>query len=243
MRITIRRTVNGSLLPFTIEDADDKLRWRSLLPGASTWDRAAHALRLLQSDGAGATSLVPLALPASWLVDSRASSRTMQRWLGRPSLDAWSAILEAIDQETTPEDWLALPPPRRAAVVDAVAALVDGPLDGPPISPEDGSSLAAVTKALALLRPRLVPLMDDAALAFALELVPPPLTSERPVAPPSAFGPMLDWFSRQVIACESDLLAIASRHELAVLDAAQVLDRLLWMESWGNRLRARMLLF
>lgn len=238
--VTIRRTVNGSSLPFTIERVDDKLRWRASLPGASAWDRAAQSLRLLQAEGAGAMDLLALSLPASWLVDSKASSRTMHRWLSRSYLEPWSVIFDVIGRRTLPEDWLVAPTARREAVAEAVATLVHGAPDGPPLAADDGASLAAVTKTLALLRPQTVPMMDDAALAFALELVPMPATPGRPTAKASAFVPMMDWFARQVAACEPELYTIAARHELSILDAAQVLDRLVWMESWGNRLRARL---
>jgi hypothetical protein len=79
--------------------------------------------------------------------------------------------------------------------------------------------------------------MDDAALWFALELVPEPETADRPAARPGAFIPMLDWFAEQVTAAERPLMELAARHVLAVLDAAQTFDRLLWMASWGRRLR------
>ncbi|HSO35704.1 MAG TPA: hypothetical protein VLT33_24415, partial [Labilithrix sp.] len=217
--IALTRTMNGAPAAWTVDDAEAKLQWRAALPGASTYDRAASTLRALQASGADAFDLLPLALPASWMVNAKASSRAMQRWLSPGREDAWRVLLEAIGADLSPEDWLALPAADRAGCTHAVQALASG---------NDGESLAAVTKVLALLRPQIVPLMDDAALWFALELVPEPDTAERPSAPPSAFVPMLDWFAEQVISGEQPLIALASRHELATLDAAQTLDRLLW---------------
>lgn len=227
--LAITRTIHGATCTHTIEDADAKLLWRSSLPGASTYDRAAHTLRALQAQGAIAVDLLPLALPASWMVNAKATSHAMQRWLARPALDAWAALLEGLGFGLSPAEWLALPASEREAVARAVAELATGP---------NGASLAAVSKVLALLRPQLVPLMDDAALWFALELVPEPTTADAPSAPASAFVPMLDWFCTQVVAAESELIACAVRHDRAVLDAAQTLDRLVWIESWGYRLRA-----
>jgi hypothetical protein len=229
-RLIVSRTIGGAITPFAIEDAEAKLRWRAGLPGASVWDRAAHSLRTLQIDDADPVELLSLALPASWMVSSQATSRAMQRWLSPPMREAWRVVLTELDFAMAPEEWLACTPARREAVVGAITALVQG-------GEGDGASLAAVSKVLALLRPQLVPLMDDAALWFALELVPEPERADRPVAPPRAFAPMLDWFCEQVIACEAPLVALATRHDLAVLDAAQTLDRLLWVESWGDRLR------
>ena len=226
--LAITRTVNGAPCAMTIEDVDAKLRWRHGLPGASTYDRAAHALRALQAQGAAAIDLLPLALPASWMVNAKATSHAMQGWLTRPSLEAWAVILDGIGFTLGPAEWLAVAPAERAEIARAVTALAHG---------EHGATLAAVTKVLALLRPQIVPLMDDAALWFSLDLVPEPKTADAPAAPPSAFAPMLDWFAEQIIASEKELIAAAVRHGGAVLDAAQVLDRVLWIESWGHRLR------
>ena len=227
--IAVTRVMNGVSARWTIDDAEDKLRWRAALAGASTYDRAANTLRVLQATGVEAVHLLPLALPASWMVNAKATSRAMQRWLSPSRADAWLALLDAISADLSPEGWLALPAADREGCARAVEQLATG---------DHGESLAAVTKVLALLRPQIVPLMDDAALWFALERVPEPATADKPSAPPSAFVPMLDWFADQVIACEAPLMALAARHDLAVLDAAQTLDRLLWMESWGTRLRS-----
>jgi hypothetical protein len=230
MTIVVTRTMNGVPTAWTIDDAEEKLRWRASLAGASTYDRAAHTLRVLQASGVDAFALLPLALPASWMVNARATSRAMQRWLAPSKAAAWEALLDGIGPDLSAEGWLALPGAEREGCTRAVDALATG---------TDGESLAAVTKVLALLRPQIVPLMDDAALWFALELVPEPSTADRPSAKASAFVPMLDWFAQQAIACEAPLMDLAARHDRAVLDVAQTLDRLLWMESWGTKLRAQ----
>jgi hypothetical protein len=228
--LSVARTRAGVRSTWAIAEADDKLRWRGSLPGASCFDRAAHVLRMLQAQGASTVDLVPLAAPASWMVNSKASSVAMQRWTSAAARDAWQTLLDAVAFDLSPAGWLALPARTRSVAADAVAGLATG---------RDGATLAALTKIVALLRPQLVPLMDDAALWFSIECVPEPTSAENPSAPPSAFVPMLDWFAGQVVSQEAELVAIAARHGLAVLDAAQVLDRLIWVESWGHRLRAK----
>jgi hypothetical protein len=222
------RIIDGASCTWTVADPDAKLTWRAALPGASCFDRVAHTLRALQAGGATAIDLLPLALPASWMVNAKASSRAMQRWLAPPAIDVWAALLERLSFNLAPAEWLAMASSDREPVAQAIEALATG---------ADGASLAAVTKVLALLRPQLVPLMDDAALWFALESVPEPSSADVPSAPASMFVPMLDWFAREVVSSEEGLIAIAVRHDRAVLDAAQTLDRLLWIESWGHRLR------
>jgi hypothetical protein len=226
--LSVMRTIGGAPRRTTIDEPEEKLRWRGALPGASTFDRIAHTLRALQAQGADAIELVPLALPASWMVNAKATSRAIQRWLSPSSMRAWATILEGIGFGTSPAEWLGLGSGDRDVIVQAVEVLASG---------DEGASLAAVTKALALLRPQLIPFMDDAALWYALELVPEPDTADAPRAGASAFAPMLDWFASQVGAAEEPLIAIAVGHDLAVLDAAQTLDRLVWVESWGHRLR------
>jgi hypothetical protein len=223
--ITLTRTIGGVANDVRVEAASEKLRWRGGLPGASIYDRAAHVLRSLQSSGASAIDLLPLALPACWLVNARASSRAMQRWLAPPASEAWADLLDLLGFELSLEDWLTAEPELRAAAAANVEKLASG---------YEGSSLVAVTKVLALLRPQLVPLMDDAAIWFSLDLVPEPKTADAPIAAPTAFVPMMDWFAREVARNEDALVAIASRHDMAILDAPQTLDRLLWVVSWGR---------
>lgn len=192
-----------------ISEPDAKLRSRGTLPGAHGYDRAAHVLRVLQAGGADALHLLPLALPSSWLVNAKATSRAFVTWLGPDASDAWRTILDTMHDTLAPEGWLSLDPASRAACGDAAERLA---------SVGQGADLTAVSKVLALLRPQLVPLMDREAMGFAL-------------GGEGSFVAMMDWFTSQVVACENDLVPIAARHDLAVLDAAQVLDRLVWCET------------
>src|SRR4051794_31293566 len=107
--LTITRTIEGEARSVTIDDLDAKLVWRAGLPGASTWDRAAHTLRALQGQGVRAIDLLPLALPASWMVNAKATSHAMQRWLTPSFVDAWSVVLDEISFALSPGEWLALP--------------------------------------------------------------------------------------------------------------------------------------
>lgn len=221
----LERIVDGQRAPWPIEDADGKLDFRATLPGAFGFDQAAHVLRSLQADGARGNDLLPLALPTSWMVNAKATSRTFRAWLNPPARASWQVLLELLPFDASPERWLA--GVDREAIVERVARL----------SAIDGAGLAAVSKVLALLRPQLVPLMDDAAIAFAIGAVPMPDEADRATAGPECFAPMMDWFCTQLLAGEHELVQMAARHRANVLDAAQVLDRLLWMDAWGVRYR------
>lgn len=210
-----------------IPDPAGDLAWRASLPGAFGYDQAAHVLRAVQAQGTPAVELLPVAFPTSWMVNAKATSRTFRAWLTPGPFAAWNALLTSLGESSSQEDWLALGPEPRAVVQAAVTELAS----------VEGASLVAVTKVLALLRPQLVPLMDDAALWFALDAVPEPTTADAPVAAPALFEPMMDWFAEQSLAHEAGLVEVAAAHELAVLDVPQTLDRLLWVASWGHRLR------
>ena len=210
---------------FVVADGEAKLRFRASLPGAFGYDQAAHVLRALQADGVPADVLLPLAMPTSWMVNARASSRAFQRWLTLPALDVFQELLRALPENASPSSWLETGDSERDHVTELVTALVGN----------EGATLTALTKVLALLRPQLVPLMDDAAIWFALDAVPRPTTADAPSGKPSLFVPMLDWFSRSVTDNEDALVSLAAKHDRAVLDAPQTLDRLLWIESWGHR--------
>ena len=204
-----------------IERALEKLALRDALPGANGWDRSAAVFRKLYASGPRDHLLAP-AFPTSWMVNARAQSRVFQRWLAPPLVDHWKTLL----QQTSggPEAWLASTESSRAAVEDAVTALSI-----------DGQGPCAISKTLALLVPETVPLMDDAAIAFLTNAIPMPASADDPKAPASLFVPMLDAFASAVLAAEPELIAIARAHTLVTLDAAQVLDRLLWVDSWGHR--------
>jgi hypothetical protein len=202
----------------SLENAEDKLAFRASLPGAFGFDQAAHVLRVLQSEGVASVDLLPLAFPTSWMVNARATSRAFRKWFG--AIEEWGALLEELGPTMSLEQWNG----EGAERVARLAAM-------------DDAGLAAVSKVLALLRPQLVPLMDDAQLAFALGVVAMPADNNLSVAGPEHFAPMMRWFAERVSAHESELIAIAARHRHAVLDAAQVFDRLLWYEAWGHRHR------
>ena len=224
----LRRTATGTE-PFDIDDPEEKLAYRASLPGASGYDAAVSSLRALPRGGHDELALLPLVLPTSWMVNATATSRTFRAWREPAGQQAFGAILTLLPAGMSLEDWQELPETERVAVVAFVRALAETP----------GGSLAAVTKVLALLRPQLVPLMDDAALAFALGTVERPETADAPKADAAHFAPMLDWLATQHAREARALQALAKSHEPAVLDSVQVLDRLLWVVSWGDSLRGK----
>jgi hypothetical protein len=206
---------------WTIAGAARKLLARGALPGAFGYDLAAEALRRARRAGVPAIELLAPALPASWMVNARASSPVFQRWLGMRA--PWSDLLAIA--AGGPARWLARGAGEREAAAAAVRALAI-----------EGQGVAAISKVLALLAPDTVPLMDDAAIAFALGGIEPPRTADDPRAGPEWFLPMLDWLARETLRAEPALAALARAYPLAPLEPAQVLDRLLWFESWGWRL-------
>ena len=201
-----------------------KLRARGALPGAYGYDLGAHALREARQAGVSAAALLPLAMPGSWMVNARATSRAFRRWLSPPLDATFCELVERLDRAA----WDAQPEDARAAVVELVAALVDG-------AARDGGSLAAVSKVLALVCPTVCPLLDDAAIWYAHDAIDCPDSADAPAAGVEHLLPMLDWFARSVDRGRGPLTLLSSRYALASLDAAQVLDRLVWFESWGYR--------
>lgn len=213
----------SSAFPLPLE----ALSRRGQLPGAFGYDRAAHLFRTLQAEGSDAVDLLPAAFPTSWMVNAKATSRTFVHWtVAEPT---WIELFSILRFDLSTDEWAALPEADRKAVDAAVTTLSGVP----------GATLCAVTKVLALLRPQLVPLMDDAAIAFALGAVPEPTTADAPAAGPEHFLPMMDWFAAEAKRSDAALVELARGHTLAVLDAPQVLDRLLWLASWGHRLFAK----
>lgn len=212
--------------PWEVVDAAEKLAWRSSLPGAFGYDRCAHALRLARARRLPIDELLALALPASWMVNSRAGSPVFQRWLQPEGRAVWSALIGLLAGGVGP--WLGMEPSIRDDVRDLVAALISA-----------GGDLCSVSKVLALMAPEAVPLMDDAALWMLLDAVPRPETADAPTGTAAHVLPMLDAFSRAVLTHEDELVALARAHTAAVLDAPQVLDRLIWFESWGWRHTAK----
>lgn len=208
---------------WTVYVPHDKLAVRAALPGAFGFDQAVHAVRVARARGVAPEDLVSLAMPTSWMVNNKAPSTVFQRWLKAPLADVWGALIELLScgYERFPE----LDATSREAITAGVRALSI-----------DGQGAAAVSKVLAIVCPETVPLMDDAALWFALGAPAAPTTADAPTADAASVVPMLDWFSREVTAHTADLIDLARGHGAAVLDAPQVLDRLLWMESWGWRI-------
>lgn len=200
----------------SLERAEEQLAFRASLPGAFGFDQAAHVLRVLQSEGVGSADLLPLAFPTSWMVNARATSRAFRKWFG--AIDVWTELLDELAPTMSLEQW-----DGQGEEKVRLLALMDD------------AGLAAVTKVLALLRPQLVPLMDDAQLSYALGTVPMPADNNQSTAGAEHFAPMMRWFAAEVTARESELIAIAAAHRHAILDAAQVLDRLLWYQAWGHR--------
>jgi hypothetical protein len=203
-------TPGGS--PWALEDGPRKLALRGGLPGARVFDLAAASLR--KAKGAGLTTLerLPLALPASWCVNSPADSRVIRRWTLAPQRQVWIALVEMLEE-------------RRSGSFDAeerealFAAI-------PAIAPEP-RGVEAVSKALALLVPEAVPLMPAPAVTFLLGASAP--------LDAASFIAVLDWFRDAVERARSVLDPWAAAYADTTFDAAQVLDRLLWFDSEGHR--------
>jgi hypothetical protein len=207
-----------------VPEPAEALSRRGQLPGAFGYDRAAHLFRTLQAEGSDAVDLLPAAFPASWMVNAKATSRTFVHWTAAEPV--WSELLGLLRFDLSTDEWPGMAEADRKAVSAAVTTLSGVP----------GASVCAVTKVLALLRPQLVPLMDDAAIWFATGGVSEPATADAPSAGPEHFVPMMDWFAEEAKRSEPALVELARTHTLAVLDAPQVLDRLLWWASWGHRI-------
>jgi hypothetical protein len=215
--------IGRSTGPWFIALAEQKLAWRATLPGAFTFDQAAHSFRCARAAGLTLSQLLPGALAASWLVNNRVASTTFQKWLHAPLRERWDELLLLL--EGGPDTWLARSAEDRARVAACAEALC-----------VDGHGVAGLSRVAAALVPETVPLMDDAALWFAGEWVGPVDSADKPQAGSQHLLPMLDWFCRTALDVEPALIEIARSHHEAVLDAPQVLDRLVWFESWGYRL-------
>lgn len=202
--------------PWRVAMPRTKLLVRGNLPGAFGYDLAAQGFRDALARGATLDDVFAAALPASWMVNARATSPVFRRWLTAPMRDAWRALLEHPD---APD----------ADVTALVARLCT-----------TGQGVAAVSKVLALLRPSCVPLLDDAAIWFARDAVPLPRTADEPSAGAEHFAPMRAWFAGAVREQRDALDDVAKGYSHARLDAHQTLDRLMWFESWGWRLFAKL---
>jgi hypothetical protein len=199
-----------------------KLDARGSLPGAYGYDLGAHGMRMARARGVPPMALLACAMPGSWMVNCRAPSPVFRAWLSPPLPDVWGGLYELLSGG--PESWLSRSSEERAAVTTLVSALCI-----------EGHGVAAVSKVLAYWVGESVPLMDDAMLSLALGAVAEPATADDPKAKAEHFVPAMDWFSKRALDHEAELIALARAYTLAPLDAAQVLDRLLWVESWGWR--------
>ncbi|MFO0559619.1 MAG: hypothetical protein U0269_16495 [Polyangiales bacterium] len=207
-----------------IVDPLAKLLARGALPGAYGFDLGAHAMRVSRARGVAPMTLLPCAMPGSWMVNARAPSPVFRAWLSPPRAQAWEALYELLSGGS--EAWLSRGAEERDAVTKLVGALCI-----------EGHGIAAVSKVLAYWVGESVPLMDDAMIAMALGALPEPATADDPKAGAALFVPVMDWFSRAVVEHERTWIQVAREYPLAPLDTAQTLDRLLWVESWGWRLR------
>jgi hypothetical protein len=200
--------------PWRIDRPAEKLLLRARLPGAFVFDQIANAIRVAEANEVPLHERLVMALPASWLVNAPAPSPVLRRWSEPPLRDAWYALIDAV--KGGPERWLACDA-ERAVVAECLAMLrVDELKQGD----------EAISKVLALLAPEGVPLMPSESVAFVLGDT---------AAGDSSFVAMLDWFSRAVLEVEAELVAVARSYEPCALDAAQVLDRLLYFDSIGHR--------
>lgn len=201
-----------------------KLLARGSLPGAYGFDLGAHAMRVSRSRGVPPMTLLPCAMPGSWMVNARTPSPVFRAWLSPPRAQVWEALYHLLAGGA--EAWLSRSEEERAAVTALIGALCI-----------EGHGIAAVSKVLAYWVGESVPLMDDAMIAMVLGALPEPTTADEPKAGAALFVPVMDWFARTVIENERTWIQIARAYPLAPLDQAQTLDRLLWVESWGWRLR------
>lgn len=63
-----------------VVEAAAKLSLRAKLPGARVFDLATESLRKARAAGMSILERLPLALPASWCVNSPAPSTVLRRW-------------------------------------------------------------------------------------------------------------------------------------------------------------------
>lgn len=204
--------------PWRIERAAEKLTLRARLPGAFVYDRVAHSIRVAEAQGMSLEERFVLALPGSWMVNCAASSQVMRRWSEPPLRDAWLALIDAVKGGA--EAWLEAVE-ERAVVTQCLTAL----------RTRDVADLdEAVSKILALLAPESVPLMPAESVRFALGAS---AATEPTDAGTSRFLAMLDWFARATLEVEGALVDLARGYAPCPLDAAQVLDRLLYFDSIG----------
>lgn len=195
---------------WNVDDVLRKLSQRAGLPGARVYDLSADSLRQAKELGLSNDARLPLACPGSWLVNSPAASVVFRRWVLPPS----HAILVDLLSRFDPPEMGPLADETKAAFREAIPHLGKEPI-----------LVEALSKMLALLVPHAIPLMPPLAVTFVLgpEALPPADT----------FVAMADWFGRAVEEHWDELTGWAAGHAEVRLDAAQVLDRVLWFDSDG----------
>jgi hypothetical protein len=201
-------TPSGRLWELT--DVNRKLAQRAKLPGARVYDLSANALRVAKERGLPDDVMLPLALSGSWLVNSPAQSTVFRRWALEPQRSVMLELLGLFHPPTLG--------PLEPSTADGLRVAV-GSLGSEPTLVE------ALSKVLALLVPHAIPLMPPLAVAFVLGADTP--------ADADAFVAMANWFGAAVEEHWDGLTAFAAEHAEVPLDAAQVLDRLLWFDSDG----------
>jgi hypothetical protein len=223
-RITFDRQRDGKSTPWTIVNPLEKLALRGRLPGAFSYDRATETLNRARAAGVGTADLLALALPSSWLVNSALPSTVMAKWHLPPFTGYFRTLIGQL--EIGVHELVHLDEKR---IADAVTPLA-----------VDAQGAGAISKVLACLVPKSVPLMPDAAIAFALGTIAVPTALDAQTAGPEFFAPMLKWFAGVVVQNEDLLRDLAKQDAKArapakELEPAQLFDRLLWFESAGYR--------
>jgi len=203
----------------TLTDAARKLTLRAGLPGAHLFDRATHALRQARVSGLPLDARLTLALASSWLVNSPAPSSALRALAEPPRFGALQALAVALGTLAEFED-----APSQGAL-DEIETTVDRLAGVWPDARGRGAEM--LSKLLALVVPETVPLLPEPACRF--------LIGEPPAAAGARFVVCLAVFRRATLALEPGLIALAREHTAAVLEPAQVLDRLLWFDSEGFR--------
>jgi hypothetical protein len=222
--ITFDRPRDGKSAPWTIVNPLEKLALRGRLPGAFSFDRATETLNRAREAGMSAGDLLAVALPSSWLVNSALPSTVMAKWHLPPFPGYFRTLIGQL--EVGVHELVNLDEKRIADTLRPLAI--------------DGQGAGAISKVLASLVPRSVPLMPDAAIAFALGSIEVPTANDAQTAGVEWFVPMLKWFAGIVVQHEDSLRDLAKRDAKArapskELTPAQLFDRLLWFESAGYR--------
>jgi hypothetical protein len=193
-----------------LRDIGRKLSDRARLPGARVFDLSADALRIAKAKGVPDDGRLAMALPGSWLVNSPAVSTVIRRWALPPDREVILDTLALFD------------PPSLDPLDDAAATRLEQAVASLGKEP---NLVEALSKVLALLVPHAIPLMPPLAVAHVL--------GEGVVSDAKAFVGITRWFGEAVAEHWDGLTAEAAKHAEVPLDAAQVLDRLLWFDSDG----------